>query len=533
MLKWAPEIPDERALQSLRSGLGLVGSGCTEDFTTRLVPRGGRGCVNPHRALVSSDFARSTESFLHPALLSAEQRQLRKHGTYSRRPPYLTPDDTGVSLDVLVRRYFEPHVCRMVHGEALRVADNAVMGLYDVRQGGLQLCSLRDAHESFLKSRTGLGWPIFSSDPQFYPQVCAMSATLIRAGYPTESIYYYPGCIGIRGQPRGNGPFCKFRAIYQGSRVIGNLEKMVQIPVLNALRHCEVFCAWAGKDFVDAAVTRLMRTSKLPLVSIDFAGFDASIPEGVIRRIFNLIKTWFDRPWHGHINYLRDVFCSCGIFTPNGFYEGEGRSGGVPSGSVLTNLIDSLVNLWLVHYAATVSGGRVLDALVQGDDGVYRLHKTTLARISDVLLTEFGMVLSVEKSLVSTSEVQFLQNVHSRDFKVNGTYVGVRPLMRVLNGMMSYEDVNRRWDKSFDSYRWLQQLENASTHPSFNLACKWLLEKDACMESAIVAILENRRSVLDAVRAALCGKYEWGKVAVDGLLTTKVFQQMLTILRVS
>jgi len=377
-MKWAPQTLSERALQSLRSGLGLIGSGCTADFTTRIIPRGPLGLVNPNRAGVAQSFRNSTECDLQPALLAAEEKQAGKHGTYSRRPPYLTPDSTGVSLDMLVRRYFEPHVCKMTHGKALEAADEAVRSLYDVRKGRLNLCSLSTAVEISSQSRTGLGWPVFSSDKSYLPLVSEASDLLIRCGYPRESVHYYPGVVGFRGQPRGPGPFCKFRAVYQGSRVIGNLEKMIQVPLLNVLRGHKTFCAWQGRSAVNRAVTSLFSPKLGPLVSVDFANFDASIPEPIIRRIFGILSSWFTVSSHPHVKYVSDCFCGCGIFTPNGFYEGETRCGGVPSGSVLTNLIDSLVNLWVMHYSTTVTRGRVLDALVQGDDGVYRLHGTSL-----------------------------------------------------------------------------------------------------------------------------------------------------------
>jgi hypothetical protein len=530
-MKWVSEIPSERALQSLRSGLGLMKSGCTEDFTTRLLPRGPRGEINPFRGVVSEHFRNSTECDLHPALASAELHQLGKHGTYSRRPPYLTPDDFGLSLDVLVRRYFEPHHCVMHSGPALAAADAAVSRLYDVRKGVLTPWSLRRAAESFLQAKTGLGWPVFSSSHEHVPDVMAMSANLIRCNYPRESVHYYPGVVGFRGQPRGDGPFCKFRAIYQGSRVIGNLEKMIQGPLLNALRGCETFCAWDGRDAVDAAVTRLLRSSKVPLLSIDFSNFDSSIPEPVIRRVFRLMAGWFDRSWHPHIAYLCDAFCGCGIFTPVGFLEGEARCGGIPSGSVLTNLIGSLVNLWVVTYATTLCNGHVQDALVQGDDGVYRLVGANHAKVAKILLSEFGMTLSSDKKHVSSRVVHFLQNVFSLDYVRRGLCVGVRPLMRVLNGMMSYEDVNRKWDKSFDCLRWIQQLENASDHPAFNQACVWLLDKDSVtMEETVTKLLSNDRGLLEGARGALCGKYEWGKIAVDGIGASRTFQAITSLL---
>jgi len=526
-MKWQPEVPDLQAQQRLMSGLGLVQHGCQRDFVTRIIPRSEQGQVDSGRSKVAEDFHRFTECELHPALVSAELHQRSKHGTYSRRPPFSVPDDTGISMEALVRRYFEPHGVSL-SGASLHYADEAVRRLYDVGKGLLNLASLHRAELSFL-GRTGLGWPVFSADRRFLGQIHEASERLIRSGYPRDSVHFYPGVVGFRGQPRGPGRFCKFRAIYQCSRVIGNLEKMLQIPVLNALKDHPSFSAWVGRAAVNQSVTRLLRSSKRPLVSIDFSNFDASIPFEVIRRVFSIMKGWFHRSWHPHVEYLSRVFCGCGIFIPCSYLEGEGRLGGVPSGSVLTNLIDSLVNLWVVHYSAHRTRGHVIESLVQGDDGVYRFVGTNHSQISRVLLSDLGMVLSVEKSLVSSSEVHFLQNVFSKGYLRDGLNVGVRPLMRVLNGMMSYEDINRRWDKTFDSFRWLQQLENASDHPSFNRACQWLLEHDDQMDSVIGRILSRDSDLLMRARLALSGKHEWGKVGVDGISASRAFAVMLEL----
>jgi len=316
-----------------------------------------------------------------------------------------------------------------------------------------------------------------------------------------------------------------------------NLEKMLQIPLHAALRKHECFCAWNGRDAVDIAVTRLMRSSKHPIVSVDFSNFDASIPSEVIKRVFGIIRGWFHRSWHPHIEYLQKVFCGCGIIIPHREKQweilgGEFRGGGVPSGSVLTNLIDSLVNLWVVTYAAACDGGVVTHAIPQGDDGVFRFVGTTAEKVSKRLLSDLGMVLSVEKSLVSSSEVHFLQNVHHKEYDINGVLVGVRPLMRVLNGMMSYEDINRRWEDKelFDGFRWLQQLQNASAHPSFESACEWLYNRaEPSVNRVLECVLSGNTALLSRVKSALSGKYEWGKVAIDGLGATAVFQTMVSI----
>jgi len=538
-MTWQPQRPDEGARQRLVSGLGVVESGCSQDFVTRIIRREDQSSLDSGRQVTAESFARAITCELLPAHALAETKQRAKHGTYSRRPGYFTPDDQGLTMSALVRRYFEPHTFN-VAGGALDYADDAVKALYDVRKGYLNLASLRTAHDSFL-GKTGLGWPVFGSNRALLPVIWEGAAEIIRHGYPRESVHLYPAVVGFRGQPRGSGQFCKFRAIYQCSRVMGLLEKMVQIPCLAALRHQEVFASLAGRTAVNNAITRIFRRSQRPITSIDFSNFDASVPLGLIRRVFGLMAGWFAPVWHPHINYLKEVFCGCGIIVPHkerpyDILMGELRLGGIPSGSVLTNLIGSLVCLWCLKYAAARNRGEAIDFQICGDDAVCRFIRTDKEAIAKTLLTDLGMILSAEKSLVSTVEVHYLQNVfHRAWFDDNGVNIGVRPLMRVLNGMMSYEDVNRRWDTTpedkgkYDSFRWLQQLENASDHPAFKQACQWVLERDGKMESVLGGILRKDDALLARAKLALSGKHEWGKVAIDGLACSRVFHTMLQL----
>jgi hypothetical protein len=204
----------------------------------------------------------------------------------------------------------------------------------------------------------------------------------------------------------------------------------------------------------------------------------------------------------------------------------------VPSGCVPTNLIDTMVNFLAITYAAMEQGGRIVDFEINGDDGVYLFEGvSSLPRLSSVLSGHLGLSMSPSKCVWSDSMVSYLQNVHHRDNvelcedTQEHLHVGIRPIMRVLNGMMSYEKARRTdgsWAPIMDSLRWMQQLDNASAHPSFPLACGWLLRHDEeGMLQAMAAITNNDTELLMYADSILGGGDE-NKTRVCDLYRSQV-----------
>jgi len=304
---------------------------------------------------------------------------------------------------------------------------------------------------------------------------------------------------------------------------------MLQIPMLDVLRGTKHFVAWEGRFAVDQAITRLMDQGWC--LSVDFQNFDATMPEAVIHRVFGLIHHMFGgtKPVHRLVSYLERQFVQTGLITPWEFIQ---REGGIPSGSVLTNLVGSLANMWVMAYAAHRLGYAVQDCVVQGDDGVfvfrnnYGVEPIDLQELSDVCKSDLGMVLHPDKQYYSPKEVHFLQNVHRRSYSEGGVSVGVRPIMRVLIGMLSYERYHKGWSGKLDTVRWWQQMENASSHPGFEAFCAWVLSKDKYSSLGIDEVIA-RAGGLSAVEAVLGARTEWSnKVPIQALRNSRTASVM-------
>jgi len=217
---------------------------------------------------------------------------------------------------------------------------------------------------------------------------------------------------------------------------------------------------------------------------VDFKAFDASVPEVVLDYVFDIIAGWMTGESSALVRFSKEAFMRTGILCPDEYFPGSARTGGVPSGSVMTNLIDSLVNLWVMHYAAHRVGSSVLFAMAQGDDGLYTFQGNPSKSDIAGVVSELGMTISEEKSMMSCDAVHYLQDLHVRDYVIDGLSVGVRPLQHILNSAMSQERIDGKpWDRDCDTVRWLQQWGEAINHPSFHAFCDWLIHYDpVCAE---------------------------------------------------
>lgn len=113
------------------------------------------------------------------------------------------------------------------------------------------------------------------------------------------------------------------------------------------------------------------------------------------------------RTWKRMVNYFIDT----AIRLSNG--ERYIKHCGVPSGSSLTNVIDSIVNAIVMRYLIyeLVTDSFPLSDMYLGDDSVVILPQAIdLEKFSSFAASQFGMVFNVEKSsqVVDRSLIQFV-----------------------------------------------------------------------------------------------------------------------------
>jgi hypothetical protein len=330
---------------------------------------------------------------------------------------------------------------------------------------------------------TLLGLPTMSSEEQYVPLY------LQRAKELKSANEIYPCVAGWRGQPKGLHEVPKQRLVWMFDHAETILGLSILYPVLNRLRVLPGFSAWSSSLVVDEAVTKLLQTARNngdTIISADYSNFDASVSSTLIDCVFDLLRWWFTEETSSRLDVLEEVFSTVPIVTPDGVFKD--RRGGVPSGSALTNLVDTLVNLIAGKYVASRLGVKLISYEVLGDDSVFVFHPTpSVQELSDTF-KELGLDSNPDKQFVSKQSAHFLQRWHSLDYQLNSISRGVRSPFRSLNGMLSLE----RWVDARDgkfrylmASRLIMQAENSRWDPRFHKFVELMKEDDVVLRSGI------------------------------------------------
>jgi hypothetical protein len=487
------------AEQALASLMGTLRNGNEADLTTRLVKVPKHGTVGEKargRARMSQDIFDSCSlgSLLEP-LAATEVAKQKKWGSFSRRPGMFTDAVRDDSLHKQTLRYFASREPCTLQNDAVKYANGYVSEFYESnRLGRLRPLDLDVAAVQFKKS--GLGFPVVSSNVErYFEQVLAISRRIWDGGCDREWLTVLFALAGYRGQPLGPpdpdlnpGGYAKTRLIYMMPRALANLEKTIQKPLFDALKNVPAFCAWDSEHAVDVAATRLLSSGRRVL-SIDFKKFDQSIPNEVLGKVYAIYRRWFVPEASDLIDFCEAIVKRTGIIIPDvdgtkGDYEvlsGVDRTGGMPSGCVMTNMSDSNVNAWVMAYTAKVLKTEILAGHFQGDDGAIVFKgDPSLADITGILSSHLGMTLSADKSSYERDSLTFLQNVHTPRYLVDDLCRGIRPIMHAANAAASHERADSA-DYVADDYetiRVCQQMGYCLHHPSVTEFADWLVDND-------------------------------------------------------
>jgi hypothetical protein len=250
-----------------------------------------------------------------------------------------------------------------------------------------------------------------------------------------------------------------------------------QKPFLLAVRELDQFSPWLGPDRVDTVVYSIVDSLRgvkgFRVLSIDFSKFDTSVGLEMSRAAFDLLRNWF-RVERDKLDLLEEVFSTLGLVTPDGWLVG--RRGAVPSGSVLTNVVDTLVNMIVVEYAALRFGRRVR-YIAQGDDAF--VAGTLSLDEMDVAAKELGMTLNTEKTLESDDTAHFLQKLYLLDQRSPG----IASISRRATKLSSYENLKSGWNAYLESMRNLMLLEASRNHSNFPSFVKYVRDRDSILAS--------------------------------------------------
>nr|QUS52685.1 RNA-dependent RNA polymerase [Mute swan feces associated partitiviridae L] len=169
---------------------------------------------------------------------------------------------------------------------------------------------------------------------------------------------------------------------------------------------------------------------------LDWSSFDKCPPAWLIRDVFGILKQSFDmssvlasdgkyfpvrkdksdRRWERLVSY----FINTTIRFPDG--RRFRKDGGIPSGSVFTNIVDTIVNCIVTRYMVYQCTGHLPEGeIYHGDDSVLSLRGcVNLDDWSKLALSSFGLVLSTKKSWCTKNRrnVHFLGFYNSNGFPI-------------------------------------------------------------------------------------------------------------------
>jgi hypothetical protein len=490
---------DPEARERVTRSLERTARGYDQDLTTPLIPD--KSNPTPGREQRIAEFDSFCLPSQFPWLDEDEITQREKIGPYSIMLPYAERRQS-------VEKFFDVRDTS-IHTDS---ADYATYELSKLVSSTLHATDLDSAYNRMPRG-TNLGLPFATADQDYRRMVLELARFIGRTGYNAEPD---PSMLFWRGQPKGLLELPKQRNICGIPHYVILWELTIQESFTRYAVKNPEFSAWVNDDAVAEAISMVFEVAEHDILSVDFSGFDTSVPSSIIRLVFDVIRSWFSTHSRSVIDYVERIFLEIPILTPTGILTG--RDGGVPSGMGTTNMVDTLVQKWIMHYVAHRMHNEVVVHMAQGDDGVVVFRRPW--RIDDVvdIAHELNMDISSSKGGVSKDVIHYLQNVHHRGHKIGGLCVGVRPAYRVLNGMLSYERFHKGWKGADDSFRWQQQVDNARWHPKFKEIVQFLWDNDAYVREYTNQQLMKKAGGRAAVESALGqAAFPYGKTPVSKL----------------
>nr|UUV42381.1 MAG: putative RNA dependent RNA polymerase [Lestijarvi partiti-like virus] len=249
---------------------------------------------------------------------------------------------------------------------------------------------------------------------------------LIRKGHSVQM----PDCAAFARSIVSEKPKNKVRLVWAYPLSMVLLEAKYTQPLLQAMTDQEigVSVAYGAETMRGGMLWLHNQLTKMPsqnYVCMDYSAYDQTIPPWLIRIAFDILEECFTTSEVEDVDGMHSTNASAVarewrqikhyfINTPLRMEDGTRyrKTGGVPSGSCFTNIVDSIVNMIVTRYVMRTCTGQMPSFLtVLGDDSVIATRGlVNLDDIARIAKEKFGMIVNVEKSYWTTrvDNVQFL-----------------------------------------------------------------------------------------------------------------------------
>lgn len=404
---------------------------------------------------------------LFPELFDLESAAQRKIGTTSLRLPFS-------EREADVAKYYASKQ------NSINVVE------YDLLKHGILPQNRRLVPTSFETSAYRLSKPTSSGLPLMKKRNTVIEESLELA---KQTEVTPAALLGWRGQSSGSD-IPKQRVVWMFPYSQNIREGRFFQPVFDSLRNFPIFSAWTSMSAVDTELTKLLLrdNNEGVILSSDFSGFDQSITD-TQKWIFDYLRTVYQYSSHDDIDDLEYVLRNIPIrCTSSKVFTGPH---GMPSGSGLTNLGDSLIN-----YVSQINSPVVTKVgAIQGDDAVV---KVTDLDEHIKYMTSMGLEMNYDKQHVSNDSIHYLQRLHSKEHIVDGEAKGIYPTMRALNSLMGMERFFSGWGSHLASLRTIAILENTKWHPKFVEFCHFAAKGDPLLVGHVKEFVQSNKWLADA-----------------------------------
>lgn len=171
-------------------------------------------------------------------------------------------------------------------------------------------------------------------------------------------------------------------------------ELMFAKPIQEAMASLSSYAGGKSSEEISMIITD-WRTRWKKFISIDYSSFDQTISSWLIEDAFDVLKCAFK------LNSKEEMIWNAVVhdFIHKDFILNEGilhSDKGVPSGSMFTQIIDSLVNLIVVR-TYFISIGQENKMMAMGDDNIIFCNEDVeMAQIASYIAKNFGLVVKVD-----------------------------------------------------------------------------------------------------------------------------------------
>jgi hypothetical protein len=236
----------------------------------------------------------------------------------------------------------------------------------------------------------------------------------------------FPISINWRTQISSSGKL-KFRQFYPFPVLIAVIEKMIFNGIFVHFENNKTTPYCMGNTYTDLAVRYSYWQNRNYIYSLDFEAFDQRLENDLIKLCIDFLSSKIQLSYYDKflVNDILDYHRNCLIIScVNGLVCMFKKKRGLMSGSSLTNLVGSLINIFCILYLNRKYRLQIdtKSLSVLGDDIIFASNiKLELSDLSKLYNDEFYMKVSIEKSQIflPSQKVFFLGHY----FDMKGRYL--------------------------------------------------------------------------------------------------------------